>query len=139
MDVHNPRFTFKDLLLTVFCMKTPDPCYIVFHDEEWGVPVHDDKYGLSFARLCISALSLIYEYSLLSFFWWYMFRKLFELLVLSGALAEHTWPTILSKRQAFRFLLRFWFTLFCMDVSLISLTQAILFSYEKCGMQGSFC
>jgi DNA-3-methyladenine glycosylase I len=51
-----------------------DPCYIVFHDEEWGVPVHDDK-------------------------------RLFELLVLSGALAEHTWPTILSKRQAFRFLL----------------------------------
>ncbi|XP_010453026.1 PREDICTED: uncharacterized protein LOC104735009 [Camelina sativa] len=48
-----------------------DPCYIVFHDEEWGVPVHDDK-------------------------------RLFELLVLSGALAEHTWPTILSKRQAFR-------------------------------------
>jgi DNA-3-methyladenine glycosylase I len=31
-----------------------------------------------------------------------MFRRLFELLVLSGALAEHTWPTILSKRQAFR-------------------------------------
>ncbi|CAH2069580.1 unnamed protein product [Thlaspi arvense] len=48
-----------------------DPCYIAFHDEEWGVPVHDDK-------------------------------RLFELLVLSGALAEHTWPTILSKRQAFR-------------------------------------
>ncbi|CAA7046353.1 unnamed protein product [Microthlaspi erraticum] len=48
-----------------------DPCYTVFHDEEWGVPVHDDK-------------------------------MLFELLVLSIALAEHTWPTILSKRQAFR-------------------------------------
>ncbi|CAL9244024.1 unnamed protein product [Arabidopsis halleri] len=48
-----------------------DPCYIVFHDEEWGVPVHDDK-------------------------------RLFELLVLSGALAEHTWPMILSKRQTFR-------------------------------------
>uniref|UniRef100_A0A1J3K3G0 Putative GMP synthase [glutamine-hydrolyzing] n=1 Tax=Noccaea caerulescens TaxID=107243 RepID=A0A1J3K3G0_NOCCA len=48
-----------------------DPCYSVFHDEEWGVPVHDDK-------------------------------MLFELLVLSIALAEHSWPTILSKRQAFR-------------------------------------
>ncbi|KAL1217536.1 hypothetical protein V5N11_004704 [Cardamine amara subsp. amara] len=48
-----------------------DPCYIVFHDEEWGVPVHDDK-------------------------------RLFELLVLSGALAEHSWPTILNNRQAFR-------------------------------------
>ncbi|KAJ7962755.1 putative DNA-3-methyladenine glycosylase [Quillaja saponaria] len=48
-----------------------DPCYSAFHDEEWGVPVHDD-------------------------------RKLFELLSLSGALAELTWPAILSKRQIFR-------------------------------------
>lgn len=30
-------------------------------------------------------------------------RKLFELLVLSGALAELTWPTILSKRHIFRY------------------------------------
>ncbi|KAM6553063.1 hypothetical protein CsatB_013825 [Cannabis sativa] len=48
-----------------------EPCYVDFHDEEWGVPVHDDK-------------------------------KLFELLVLSGALAELTWPAILSKRHIFR-------------------------------------
>ncbi|KAK6942297.1 Methyladenine glycosylase [Dillenia turbinata] len=48
-----------------------EPCYFAFHDEEWGVPVHDDK-------------------------------KLFELLVLSGALAELTWPVILSKRHIFR-------------------------------------
>lgn len=48
-----------------------DPLYIAFHDEEWGVPVHDDK-------------------------------KLFELLVLSQALAELTWPLILSKRDIFR-------------------------------------
>lgn len=48
-----------------------DPCYTAFHDEEWGVPVHDDK-------------------------------KLFELLSLSTALAELTWPTILSKRHLFR-------------------------------------
>ncbi|KAK9032224.1 hypothetical protein V6N11_056499 [Hibiscus sabdariffa] len=48
-----------------------DPSYAAFHDEEWGVPVHDDK-------------------------------KLFELLVLSGALSELTWPTILRKRQIFR-------------------------------------
>ncbi|KAJ7979609.1 Methyladenine glycosylase [Quillaja saponaria] len=48
-----------------------EPCYATFHDEEWGVPVHDDK-------------------------------KLFELLVLSGALAELTWPAILSKRHIFR-------------------------------------
>ncbi|GMI95062.1 hypothetical protein like AT5G57970 [Hibiscus trionum] len=48
-----------------------DPSYAAFHDEEWGVPVHDDK-------------------------------KLFELLVLSGALSELTWPAILSKRQIFR-------------------------------------
>ncbi|KAJ1433592.1 Methyladenine glycosylase [Sesbania bispinosa] len=48
-----------------------DPCYATFHDEEWGVPVHDDK-------------------------------KLFELLVLSSALSELTWPAILSKRHIFR-------------------------------------
>lgn len=48
-----------------------DPCYVAFHDVEWGVPVHDD-------------------------------RKLFELVVLSGALAELTWPAILSKRHIFR-------------------------------------
>ncbi|XP_062089986.1 uncharacterized protein LOC133796471 [Humulus lupulus] len=48
-----------------------DLCYIAFHDEEWGVPVHDD-------------------------------RKLFELLSLSGALAELTWPAILNKRHLFR-------------------------------------
>uniref|UniRef100_N1QXA4 Putative GMP synthase (Glutamine-hydrolyzing) n=1 Tax=Aegilops tauschii TaxID=37682 RepID=N1QXA4_AEGTA len=47
------------------------PCYTAFHDQEWGVPVHDD-------------------------------RKLFEMLVLSGALAEMAWPVILSKRDAFR-------------------------------------
>ncbi|KAK9050082.1 hypothetical protein SSX86_030949 [Deinandra increscens subsp. villosa] len=48
-----------------------DQSYAIFHDEEWGVPVHNDK-------------------------------KLFELLVLSGALSEHTWPTILKKRHLFR-------------------------------------
>lgn len=30
-------------------------------------------------------------------------RKLFELLSFSGALAELTWPTILNKRQLFRY------------------------------------
>ncbi|CAO2813548.1 unnamed protein product [Amaranthus hypochondriacus] len=48
-----------------------DPSYAAFHDEEWGVPIHDDN-------------------------------KLFELLSLSVALAELTWPTILSKRNIFR-------------------------------------
>ncbi|KAL3535101.1 hypothetical protein ACH5RR_003562 [Cinchona calisaya] len=50
---------------------TTDPVYATFHDEEWGVPVHDDK-------------------------------KLFELLVLCGALSELTWSSILSKRHIFR-------------------------------------
>ncbi|CAL5048966.1 unnamed protein product [Urochloa decumbens] len=50
---------------------TTDPWYVTFHDEEWGVPVHND-------------------------------RRLFELLVLSGALAELTWPEILKRRQLFR-------------------------------------
>ncbi|XP_078443169.1 DNA glycosylase superfamily protein isoform X2 [Wolffia australiana] len=48
-----------------------DPLYAAFRDEEWGVPVHDDK-------------------------------KLFELLVLSSALGELTWPQILNKRHIFR-------------------------------------
>ncbi|KAG5523243.1 hypothetical protein RHGRI_035160 [Rhododendron griersonianum] len=48
-----------------------DPSYAAFHDEEWGVPVHDDK-------------------------------KLFELLILSTALAELSWPAILNKRNALR-------------------------------------
>ncbi|MED6107351.1 hypothetical protein PIB30_013000 [Stylosanthes scabra] len=48
-----------------------EPWYATFHDEEWGVPVHNDK-------------------------------KLFELLVLSSALSELTWPAILSKRHIFR-------------------------------------
>ncbi|XP_019416084.1 PREDICTED: uncharacterized protein LOC109327405 isoform X1 [Lupinus angustifolius] len=49
-----------------------DPLYAAFHDEEWGVPVYDDD------------------------------RKLFELLVFSQALAEHTWPAILNHRDIFR-------------------------------------
>ncbi|KAG6506845.1 probable GMP synthase [glutamine-hydrolyzing] [Zingiber officinale] len=48
-----------------------ESCYVSFHDEEWGVPIRDDK-------------------------------KLFELLVLSGALAELAWPVILTKRHIFR-------------------------------------
>uniref|UniRef100_A0A0E0CWQ1 Uncharacterized protein n=2 Tax=Oryza meridionalis TaxID=40149 RepID=A0A0E0CWQ1_9ORYZ len=48
-----------------------EPLYVAFHDEEWGVPVHDDQ-------------------------------KLFELLTLSQALAEITWPIILNKREEFR-------------------------------------
>ncbi|KVI06570.1 uncharacterized protein LOC112510153 [Cynara cardunculus var. scolymus] len=48
-----------------------DPLYVSFHDEEWGVPVHEDG-------------------------------KLFELLVLSQASAELTWPEILYKRDKFR-------------------------------------
>ncbi|KAK9677316.1 hypothetical protein RND81_11G136000 [Saponaria officinalis] len=48
-----------------------DPSYVSFHDDDWGVPVHDDN-------------------------------KLFELLSLSVALAELTWPTILNKRSTFR-------------------------------------
>ncbi|KAJ4763348.1 DNA glycosylase superfamily protein [Rhynchospora pubera] len=49
-----------------------EPCYVAFHDEEWGAPLHDD-------------------------------RKLFEILVLSSALAELSWPVILTKRHIFRY------------------------------------
>lgn len=48
-----------------------DPNYVAFHDNEWGVPVHDDK-------------------------------RLFELLVLSGALAELSWSAILNARDTYR-------------------------------------
>ncbi|KAL1563847.1 DNA-3-methyladenine glycosylase I [Salvia divinorum] len=48
-----------------------DPLYAAFHDEEWGLPEHNDN-------------------------------KLFELLSFSTALAEITWPVILSKRHIFR-------------------------------------
>ncbi|KAH6776563.1 DNA glycosylase superfamily protein [Perilla frutescens var. hirtella] len=48
-----------------------EPLYTSFHDEEWGVPVHNDA-------------------------------KLLELLVFSQALAELSWPLILSKRALFR-------------------------------------
>ncbi|KAF9612415.1 hypothetical protein IFM89_039448 [Coptis chinensis] len=51
-----------------------DRLYTIFHDEEWGIPVHDDN-------------------------------KLFELLVLSTALAELSWPDILNQRDIFRKLL----------------------------------
>ncbi|XP_022874288.1 uncharacterized protein LOC111393126 [Olea europaea var. sylvestris] len=62
--------TFKNYLLILIFYRA-EPLYTSFHDEEWGVPVHDDK-------------------------------KLFELLVLSQALAELTWLAILSKRATFR-------------------------------------
>ncbi|KAH9315674.1 hypothetical protein KI387_024301 [Taxus chinensis] len=54
-----------------FITSQSDPAYIAYHDQEWGVPVHDDKI-------------------------------LFELLVLMGAQVGMDWPTILSKREAFR-------------------------------------
>jgi hypothetical protein len=25
-------------------------CYAAFHDQEWGAPVHDDKYALNLTR-----------------------------------------------------------------------------------------
>lgn len=65
-NCNSPSFFFSNFPL-------PDPLYTSFHDEEWGVPVHDDK-------------------------------KLFELLVLSQALAELSWPTILNKRDIFRYI-----------------------------------
>ena len=30
---------------------TKDPIYIKYHDEEWGVPVHDDKKLFEFIIL----------------------------------------------------------------------------------------
>ncbi|KAD4180084.1 hypothetical protein E3N88_28675 [Mikania micrantha] len=69
-----PEFLSDDLQSKKRCAwvtSNSDQSYTNFHDEEWGIPVHDDK-------------------------------KLFELLVLSGALSELTWPAILNKRHLFR-------------------------------------
>jgi DNA-3-methyladenine glycosylase I len=35
----------------VRCWKTTDPLYIDYHDEEWGVPVHDDRTLFEFLIL----------------------------------------------------------------------------------------
>lgn len=32
------------ILFTNSFVFSKDPCYVAFHDEEWGVPVYDDKY-----------------------------------------------------------------------------------------------
>ncbi|KAF8025419.1 hypothetical protein BT93_F2296 [Corymbia citriodora subsp. variegata] len=54
-----------------FITASSDPIYVAYHDQEWGVPVHDD-------------------------------RKLFELLVLSGAQVGSNWTSVLKKRQVLR-------------------------------------
>ena len=51
---------------------TSDPLYVSYHDEEWGVPVHDDD------------------------------QRLFEFLILEGAQAGLSWITILRKRENYR-------------------------------------
>ena len=33
------------------CWNTTEPLYIKYHDEEWGVPVHDDKRHFEFLIL----------------------------------------------------------------------------------------
>ena len=33
------------------CWNTKEPLYIKYHDEEWGVPVHDDKRHFEFLIL----------------------------------------------------------------------------------------
>lgn len=38
---------FSCFLMTYFCLLGSDPSYVAFHDEEWGVPAHDDKYVIS--------------------------------------------------------------------------------------------
>jgi DUF1365 family protein len=41
----NKKFCY--LIIAIFpnlCSFVSEPCYIAFHDEEWGVPIHDDKY-----------------------------------------------------------------------------------------------
>ena len=33
------------------CWKTTNPLYLKYHDEEWGVPVHDDRKLFEFLVL----------------------------------------------------------------------------------------
>ncbi|RRT61134.1 hypothetical protein B296_00043814 [Ensete ventricosum] len=49
---------------------TTDPCYAVFHDKEWGVPVHDDKYAIS------SIVLLCCEFEKFAVVWYITFRSL---------------------------------------------------------------
>ena len=83
----------------------PDPCYVTFHDEEWGVPVHNDRYAkLKIAKFIFAIYLLWIGIRPPKDMWpWSFYRRLFELLVLSGALAELTWPEILKRRQLFRY------------------------------------
>lgn len=43
-----------------------DPSYIAFHDEEWGVPVHDDKYVISTSPCIVYQFqsSILAQYSI---------------------------------------------------------------------------
>jgi len=54
------------------CFWARTPLSIAYHDEEWGVPVHDDD------------------------------TRLFEFLILEGAQAGLSWETILRKRDNYR-------------------------------------
>jgi len=54
------------------CFWATTPLSIAYHDEEWGVPVHDDD------------------------------TRLFEFLILEGAQAGLSWETILRKRDNYR-------------------------------------
>lgn len=54
------------------CFWATTPLSVAYHDEEWGVPVHDDD------------------------------RRLFEFLILEGAQAGLSWETILRKRDNYR-------------------------------------
>ncbi len=37
--------------------------YVRYHDEEWGVPVHDDKKGLIYyIIICISVFKLVHHF-----------------------------------------------------------------------------
>ena len=40
----NPLQQYVGILFTNSFVLSKDPCYVAFHDEEWGVPVYDDKY-----------------------------------------------------------------------------------------------
>jgi len=50
--VLSPNIEYSNMTLQkVRCWDTTDPLYIAYHDEEWGVPVHDDRKLFEFLLL----------------------------------------------------------------------------------------
>ncbi|CDY49387.1 hypothetical protein HID58_087973 [Brassica napus] len=80
-----------------------DQSCIAFHNEEWGVPVHDDKYVMIYLLLIIFDLSgRCYLFIINALICQTAYMKISELLSLPVVLPELSWKYIRFKRQSFR-------------------------------------